>query len=365
MSTVVRFFPRNVYWNFAREERAARTGACYGICAMPGTATPAADFATILAAAQPDIVHTHLLDGFSASIWRGARRAGVPVVHTAHDYHLLCPRAFLLTRDWQICNHPGVGCRAYRAWHLRTAREVDLFVSPSQFLLDQHRAAGLVARQSAVVRNGIPLPRGIAPKSTAARSARFLLLCRLTVEKGVRVVLEAVASVPRTLDFELVIAGRGAAGRRDPRRPRPRIRASSFLGYVTGEEKEALLTRARLSADPLAVVRKRAGRGDRGGRLRSGRHRQPDRRHAGTGARTGAPVCCSNPATPPASPRDIARVAQRRTAAALTCTPNRRRWSQAHSVERMVDAYLDHYRQLLGTPSPTARPYAAEADYAR
>ena len=95
--------------------------------------------------ATPDIVHTHLIDGFSAAIWRRARRAGVPIVHTAHDYHLLCPRAFMLTRDWRICRDPSVGCRLYRAWHLATARDVDLFVSPSRFLLEQHRAAGLPA----------------------------------------------------------------------------------------------------------------------------------------------------------------------------------------------------------------------------
>ncbi len=71
-------------------------------------------FRDILADASPDLVHTHLIDGFSAAIWRRARRAGMPIIHTAHDYHLLCPRAFLLTRDWQICRNPTAVCRLYR-----------------------------------------------------------------------------------------------------------------------------------------------------------------------------------------------------------------------------------------------------------
>ena len=49
------------------------------------------------------------------------------MVHTAHDYHLLCPRAFMLTADWKLCTTPRAHCRLYRKWHLRTTRHVDLF----------------------------------------------------------------------------------------------------------------------------------------------------------------------------------------------------------------------------------------------
>ncbi len=358
--TVVRFFPRNLYWNFARgSEKPHRRVLWHLRDAWNGDA--GRRFRTILAAAQPDIVHTHLLDGLSAAIWRGARRAGVPVVHTAHDYHLLCPRAFLLTRDWQICNHPAIGCRAYRAWHLRTAREVDLFISPSQFLLDHHRASGLVARQSAVVHNGIPLPRGIAPKSTPARP-RVLCLTRLTVERGVRVVLEAVASLPRTLDFELVVAGRGALESeiREAASADSRIR---FLGYVTGEVKEALLTDSHFlllpslwyENAPVAVIEAAAyGLGV----IASGIGGVPELVRDG---RTGVLF-------EPGDAAGLARVIAELVSGQRRLTDlhaESQALVEAHSVERMVDAYLNHYRQLLGTPSPTAQPYAAEADYAR
>src|SRR5258708_2633195 len=101
------------------------------------------------AAAPATIAHTHLIDGFSASIWRRARRAGLPVIHTAHDYHLLCPRAILLDPHWHICHRPDLACRLYRAWHLRTASAIDLFVSPSRFLLDRHQQAGFAPRREA------------------------------------------------------------------------------------------------------------------------------------------------------------------------------------------------------------------------
>ncbi len=102
--TVIRFFPRNVYWNFAREGQSPVRRALWHL-RDAWNRDAARRFRAILADGPPDIVHTHLIDGFSASIWRRARQRGVPVVHTAHDYHLLCPRAFLLTRE--LANLPA------------------------------------------------------------------------------------------------------------------------------------------------------------------------------------------------------------------------------------------------------------------
>ncbi|HTW71820.1 MAG TPA: glycosyltransferase family 4 protein [Acetobacteraceae bacterium] len=238
---VLRFFPRNMYWSFAREGHGRISHGLWHL-RDAWNRHAARRFQAILALARPDIVHTHVIDGFSASIWRRARRLGVPVMHTAHDYHLLCPRAFLLTRDWKLCTHPNLACRAFRTWHLHTALDVDLFVSPSQFLLDKHRQAGLRVPATAVVRNGIPRPPARQPRAEGA-GVRFLLLCRLTEEKGVRVVLDAVRALPPELRFDVTIAGRGplesvvrAAAEADPR-----IR---FAGFVQGEDKHALLSQA-------------------------------------------------------------------------------------------------------------------------
>jgi len=240
---VVRFFPRNMYWSFARQGHGRVSHALWHL-RDSWNRDAARRFRAILADARPDIVHTHVIDGFSASIWRRARRHGVPVIHTAHDYHLLCPRAFLLTRDWKLCHRPALPCRAYRSWHLRTALDVDMFVSPSQFLLDRHCDAGLAVARTAVVRNGIPQPPPRLPRAEQGHAgAHFLLLCRLTEEKGVRVVLDALRRLPSELPLQLTIAGRGplehvarAAAEADPR--------INFAGFVQGDQKHALLSQA-------------------------------------------------------------------------------------------------------------------------
>ena len=242
---VIRFFPPNVYWSFARGEQPRYRKALWHLKDAWNNAA-ARRVGTILTEARPDVLHTHLLDGFSASIWRQAKRFGIPVVHTAHDYHLLCPRAFLLTRDWKICAAPTLSCRIYRGWHMATTRYVDFFASPSQFLLDYHRARGLRATASGVVHNGVPLPANANAIRGARQSAnvtRFLLMCRLTPEKGVRAILQAFAKLGADVPVELLIAGRGeletevrAAAASDPR--------ITFHGYVAGPDKEALLIAA-------------------------------------------------------------------------------------------------------------------------
>jgi glycosyltransferase involved in cell wall biosynthesis len=242
---VIRFFPPNLYWSFARPPQ---PGPRKWLWHMRDAWNRAAGrrLRDILAHSRPSVLHSHVIDGFSAAIWDRARAAGVPVLHTAHDYHLLCPRAFLLTGEWRLCDRPRPHCRLYRYWHLRTTRHVDLFASPSRFLLDLHRRAGSQANGHAVVHNGIPLPADgarIRRQRSPDSRARFLLLTRLTIEKGVLVVLDALARLPRTLPVEVTIAGKG------PLEDRVRAAAADddrirYLGFIDGDTKAAALARS-------------------------------------------------------------------------------------------------------------------------
>jgi glycosyltransferase involved in cell wall biosynthesis len=239
---IIRFFPKNFYWSFTRGHKPAYQKALWHV-RDAWNRDASTRFQTILAEKTPDLLHTHLIDGMSAVLWRRAKRAGIPVLHTAHDYHLLCPRAFMLTRSLALCTKPQIGCQVYRRWHLHTAQDVDLFTSPSQFLINKHIENGLRAKNTAVVRNGIPLPQ-VPPKQRDSHAPmRFLFPARLTIEKGCEVVLATLQYLPQDLNFELTVVGKGAledkftaAAAQDKR--------LRFMGYVSGEQKQAIFSQS-------------------------------------------------------------------------------------------------------------------------
>lgn len=60
-------------------------------------------FAALLEDKQPQVVHIHnLVPVISPSVLYACRRANVPVVHTLHNYRLLCPAASFF-RDGHLC----------------------------------------------------------------------------------------------------------------------------------------------------------------------------------------------------------------------------------------------------------------------
>jgi glycosyltransferase involved in cell wall biosynthesis len=351
---VIRFFPRNVYWNVARQgQPRARRAIWHLRDAWNRDAGRRLD--AVLRESRPDVMHTHLIDGFSAAIWARAKRGGIPVVHTAHDYHLLCPRAFMMDRAWRICTQPAAACRVYRAWHLSTTRHVDLFVSPSRFLLDQHGSAGLACKRTAVVPNGVPPPAAAAHARALRQPVpplRVLLLSRLTVEKGVRVALEAMSRLSPAVPVELLIAGTGPleAELRAAAGADPRIR---FHGHVSGEAKEGLLAQAHhllmpslwYENAPVAAVEAAAfGLGVIGSRIGG----IPEIVRDG---RTGFLL----------EPGDADALAQTIAGLASGALSLPRLGAEsadvaaAHSVTRMADSYLRHYADLTASCITPAR----------
>lgn len=341
---VVRFFPPNLYWSYTRQPRPAWKSALWHLRDAWNRAA-ASRFAAILAERPADVLHTHLIDGFSAAIWRRARRSGAAVVHTAHDYHLICPRAILLTRDLKVCESPRLACRAYAQWHLATARQVDVFTAPSQFLLDRHVAAGLSARSMRRVPNGIPLPAPAAPRADTDGPLKLVFAARLVAEKGVQVVLDAMRRLPARCRVELHLAGRGPLEPRvtEAAAANPAIR---YHGYVSGDAKHALLSQADamllpslwFENAPVVIVEAAAyGLGVIGSRLGA----IPEFIAEG---RNGLLFEAG-------SADDLARAIVRLhddRALRATFAAEGRRWAEGFSVGAMADRYLEIYREVVG-----------------
>jgi glycosyltransferase involved in cell wall biosynthesis len=185
-----------------------------------------ARFARLLAEERIDLVHVHnLFPVFSPSILYASASAGVPVVHTLHNYRLICPKATLY-RDGGVCEDcprasvpwPGVRHRCYHRSHAQSATvasmltlhrwlgtwrdKVDAYIVLTEFARAKFAAAGLPGEKIFVKPNFVdPDPR---PGLVAGRRGA-LFVGRLSEEKGISTLLAAW----RTLDIPLTIVGDG------------------------------------------------------------------------------------------------------------------------------------------------------------
>lgn len=186
------------------------------------------EFSTLLQQSKPDIVHVHnTFPLISPSILWAAKKEGVPVVHTLHNYRLLCPGANFI-RDgrpcedcvggniWQSVAH---GCyrdsrpqtaavalmlsvhRAKKTW----TEAVDRYIVLTAFARDRFVNAGLPAEKIAIKGNFVDPDPG--PRTGEGSYALFV--GRVSREKGTPTLLKAWGQMPS--DVPLRIVGDGPA----------------------------------------------------------------------------------------------------------------------------------------------------------
>ena len=191
---------------------------------------------------RPDVVHTSNLPGIATGIWEAARRRGIPVVHTLHDYHLLCPRTSLLRRDGSPCRPSPLLCGARTRRLVRWSGAVGHVIAGSEHLLAEHRAVLGRIPQRVIRLPRAPLGSAVPPPP-GTRPAVLGYLGALTEAKGVAMLLEAF---PRLADlgFELRIAGDG------PLRGAVEGAGARYSGVVEGQAKLDFLAAADIGLVP-------------------------------------------------------------------------------------------------------------------
>lgn len=221
-----------------RESRVRRLGNHFGdLVARPGAALRRA-----IAETSPELVHTSNLPGFSTAVWEAARQEGLPVVHTLHDYHLLCPRSSLTRRDGShCCPHPAF-CALRTRRLARWAPVVSDVIAGSDHLFARvgHLFPG--ARRE-VVR--LPLTRitdrELRPPASPPKTIGYI--GGLDPIKGIRELLAAAAALAE-LGLTVRIAGDG--------RLRSEVEAAGveYVGTVLGAEKIAFIEGTDIAVCP-------------------------------------------------------------------------------------------------------------------
>jgi glycosyltransferase involved in cell wall biosynthesis len=175
-------------------------------------------------------------------------------LYTTHEHWLVCPMHTLWRLDRETCERPTcLRCTlAYRRppqlWRYgslleRSAREVDLYLSPSRFTIEMHQRRGF----DRPMRHLPPfIPEAPAPETPAqvgddgSEPPYFLVVARLEKLKGVQTLVELFAGYDKA---ELLVVGDGTYGA-ELRRQAAGLEHVRFLGSVPFYELASLYARA-------------------------------------------------------------------------------------------------------------------------
>lgn len=188
-------------------------------------------FGETLDAFRPQIVHIGHLNHLSTSLIVEAKRRNIPVVHTLHDYWLMCPRGQFMQMHspdddlWAACTGQDdrkcaekcyaryfsgeareldVDMAYWQDWvarrmaHLRDmAALVDVFISPARYLKDRYEQDfGLPPDKSVLLDYGFDLSRMAGRRRVAAEPFTFGYIGTHIPAKGIHQLIAAFGEVP-------------------------------------------------------------------------------------------------------------------------------------------------------------------------
>ncbi|SAK98632.1 group 1 glycosyl transferase [Caballeronia fortuita] len=231
---VYRLRSTNLYWPHAPGEHSRVAKLIWHAIDVRNTSM-SRKLAEIIEREKPDIVHTANLSCLSVDAWRVANNAGVPIVHTIHDYYLLCPTASMLSGGKPCASQCGV-CSLYAKPKQIASAQVNVAVGVSDFVLQKHVESGFFSRaaKTTVIHNCYQTKDSAsvarAPQADNA-PLRLGMLGRVLPEKGLELLLDQLFA-DQTLDWTLAIGGTGDQDYVDSLKTKyadPRV---SFLGRV-------------------------------------------------------------------------------------------------------------------------------------
>ncbi len=206
-------------------------------------------FAALLDQVRPDIVHLqNFRRHLTFSILGPARRRGIPVVLTAHDYDPVCPNSLLFAggRICEACRGgryfralpkrckqgslAGTAALVLEAYFVKAMRyfdRLDRLITPSEFARAKFVEHGMDAARIEVIHNFID---AAAFRPSYGGGGHVMCFGRLAPEKGIDVLIEAAA---KAADLKVLVAGEGPERRRlEAKRARVGAAGVEFLGYV-------------------------------------------------------------------------------------------------------------------------------------
>ncbi|MFH0853954.1 MAG: glycosyltransferase family 4 protein [bacterium] len=180
---------------------------------------------------KPDIAHLHnIYYHLSPSIINVLRKNNIPIVQTLHDYKIICPN-YKLFSDGNICykckNKKYYNCLFRKCvknskaksllamtetyihnFILKTYFKIDVFIAPSDFLKNAVIEFGVSPEKIKTAHNFIdPSYLSITKNKITANNNFILYFGRLSNEKGINVLLEAMLKIHKNISLKIAGAG--------------------------------------------------------------------------------------------------------------------------------------------------------------
>lgn len=198
-------------------------------------------FLAVLKEAEPDIIHMHHLLFLSTGIIHEIKKQGIPIVFTLHDYWLVCQNGKLLKNNLRLCKDPvNANCLfcSIRFFNLKNLskklfyfliqnmvskarnieleniyKDVDLFISPSIFLLNKFIELGMPSAKIIHSGHGINIDLFNDIKKTKSDKIRFGFIGTLIPSKGAHILIKAFNKIKED-KATLKIYGKSFTGNR-------------------------------------------------------------------------------------------------------------------------------------------------------
>jgi glycosyltransferase involved in cell wall biosynthesis len=225
----------NLYWSFDSEGKSDVQKAIWHLREGYDWRLPES-FSRIIAATNPDLVHTSGIEDISPKMWKLARSMGKPVVHTIRSYTLLC-RSASLRRGTKNCESLCFSCRTASAPKRRLSRYVNAVIGISRYVLERHVAHGFFGEAAKhVVMNiaGEEATGGAVSERQGPAAIGFL--GRLSPEKGLERVFAALSRLPPDERPALLVAGWGKPAYEEELKRSSSGLDVRFLGKVPASE---------------------------------------------------------------------------------------------------------------------------------
>jgi len=165
---------------------------------------------------KPDLIHFHSIQWIGLNVIEKSIELEIPSIITMHDWWWVCPRQFMVTEKWTVCE-TSKNCKYNKKGLFRgrseriqkILQEIDLVLTPSITLRKSLYSNGLDFVKIEVLENGVNRPKQF---STSKRSKsgilRFGYFGGCNTLKGIDTLLDAIR-ILRGRDFLLRLYGFG------------------------------------------------------------------------------------------------------------------------------------------------------------